>query len=383
MLKIEKPIKIAFVIWSLAGMGGSERVVYDIVRKIDKRRFSIIVISFEDGPVRKLYEKIGVKVISIVKEKKIDQKFVKRLRNALLDEDIDIVNPHHFGPFLYSFIATMFSRIRLVYTEHSRWQMEKLPFLKKIMNRIMLNKSDAVVAVSNQIREYYVQKLCLPRYQVHLINNGIEISAFQNVNYNQLRSKLGIGKNWKVIGIVANIRPEKNHQLLITAFSELMRIENDVCLLIIGQDYMDGYIQSLAHHLGISQRVLFLGKREDVPDLLNIFDIFCLASFYEGLPLTILEAMAAGIPVVGADVLGINEVIKHNENGLLFPSNDKEKLTETLLLLLRDDSLRHRLSSSGKDCVERHYSLPRMVDKYEHLFSFVLQNSKPGNISVV
>lgn len=246
----------------------------------------------------------------------------------------------------------------------------------------MLHNSDAVVAVSNQIMEYFIHKLYLPRDHVHIINNGIEISAFQNSKYNSLRSKLGIGRHWKVIGIVANIRPEKNHQLLIEAFSKLMRIENDLYLIIVGQDYMDGHIQSFVHHLGVSQRVLFLGKREDVPDLLSIFDIFCLPSLYEGLPLTILEAMAAGIPVVGADVLGINEVVKHNENGLLFPSNDQEKLTETLLFMLRDDALRHRLSSSGKDCVDRHYSLHRMIDQYEHLFSFVLQNSKPGNICV-
>jgi glycosyltransferase involved in cell wall biosynthesis len=141
--------------------------------------------------------------------------------------------------------------------------------------------------------------------------------------------------------------------------------------VIVGHDYLEGEIQSFARRLGVGERALFLGKREDVPGLLSIFDVFCLPSIYEGLPLTVLEAMAAGIPVVGADVLGINEVVRHNENGLLFPSNEQEKLEECLHLLLEDDALRRRLSLAGRDSVKERYSIEKMIENYEHLFRSV------------
>lgn len=369
--KVRRSTKIAFVIWSLAGMGGSERVVYDIVRNMDRGAFSTIVIGFEDGPARALYENMGVKTAIIMKEKKIDPGFVKRFRRILMEEEIDIVNPHHFSPLLYSMLATRFSRVRLVYTEHSRWQLEQLPRVKKIVNWVMLQRADAVVAISDQIMEYYTRRLWLPKNRVHLVNNGIEISAFQRPGQGHLRQKLGITGNAKVIGAVANIRPEKNHRLLVAAFSALLKRGLDLFLVIVGHDYLEGEIQSFARRLGVGERALFLGKREDVPGLLSIFDVFCLPSIYEGLPLTVLEAMAAGIPVVGADVLGINEVVRHNENGLLFPSNEQEKLEECLHLLLEDDALRRRLSLAGRDSVKERYSIEKMIENYEHLFRSV------------
>lgn len=363
--------KLAFVVWSLAGMGGSEKVVYDIVRGLDKRRFSSIIVSFEDGPLKSLYEKMGVKTYCTCKTKKIDFEFVRRFREILIDERVEIINPHHFSPLLYTFIATRFSSIKVVYTEHSRWQLEQLSLPKKIANRFILGNIDAIIAISNQIRDYYTNNLRISKDRIHLISNGIDVTAFQNVKDNGLRSKLGIEQNEFVIGIIAHIRPEKNHKLLVSAFSSLLETCRNVRLVVVGQDFMNGELQSFTRQLGIAERVLFLGKRDDVPDLLKTFDIFCLPSIKEGLPLTILEAMAAGVPVIGADVLGINEVVKHNENGLLFPSNDQKKLKECLVLLLKDDPFRRHLSCSGENSVEKKYSLNNMIAQYENIFNIM------------
>jgi glycosyltransferase involved in cell wall biosynthesis len=364
-------IKVAFILWSLIGMGGSERVVYDITRNLDRQRYSVLIISFEDGPVRTLYEKLGIKVYTISKKNNYDLGFVHSLRKILKDEAINIVNPHHFGPLLYTFVATRLMNIKLVYTEHSRWQLEQLTTLKKVLNLIMLWRSAAVVAISKQTQNYYSQSLMLRESSVHLITNGIDIAIYKKKKKCHLRQSLGIGDHEKVIGMVAHLRPEKNHKLLISAFSNLARIMNDVKLILVGADGMDGEIQKYAAQSDGSDKILFLGSRNDIPELLDIFDIFCLPSVYEGLPLTILEAMAAGVPVIGSDVLGINEVVVNNVNGLLFPSNDDQKLTETLLLLLKDSSLRYRLSSAGKSFVAQQYSLDNMIKKYDELFQII------------
>jgi glycosyltransferase involved in cell wall biosynthesis len=367
--------KVAFVVWTLEGMGGSEKLVYDLCGKLDRNKYDVIVISLRDGPVREQYEQIGTKVYVTSEDgRSCFWSKVAALRKILFEEFVHVVNAHHFGPLLYSFFATMFSSIRLVYTEHSQWQLEQLPLFLKILNRIFLGRVYAVVAISKQIQDYYLDKLWLRSEKVHLIFNGIDLAAFKRGDKHhaeQLRQGLGIRTDEKVIGSVANLRPEKNHKLLISAFSLAAKSVANVRLVLVGADCMEGEIQRFARHSGVSDRILFLGKREDVPDLLSIFDIFCLPSVHEGLPLTVLEAMASGIPVIGTDVLGINELVVNNVNGLLTPSNNVKNLSEGILLLLTDEHLRKRLSRTAKKLVDENYDLDKKVEEYESLFHLV------------
>ena len=367
-------IRIAFVVWTLEGMGGSERVVYDIVRKLDKKIFSPYIISFREGPDRKVYEDIGVRVKVFFKKKRFDLKFIIRFKKILLSERIDIINPHHFSPFFYSFLATYRARTKLVYTEHSKWQLEELHGLERILNRIMLLKSDAVIAISKQIEEYYLNSLGLKRDKIYLIQNGIDLERYKKVNCNHLYQEFGIKPHEKVIGIVANIRPEKNHKILISAFSLVAKEVRDVRLVLVGIDLMEGEVQRFASKSDVADRIIYAGPRNDVPELLNLFDVFCLPSFHEGLPLTVLEAMAAGTPVIGSDVLGINEVISHNENGLLFAKNDEKSLAENIQKLLGDTRLRDRLSKSGRSFVEKNHCLDEKVKEYDRLFRMLCHN---------
>jgi L-malate glycosyltransferase len=364
----DNKINIAFVLWTLEGMGGSERVVYDIARKLDSKAYSLVIVSFRNGPVREIYEKLGAKVYVIPKQKRIDFRFVYKIRKALLDENTHIVSAHHFSPLFYSFLVTRWTKIKLVYTEHSRWQLEHLSFIKKTLNRILLTKVNKVIAISKQIEDYYLNTLLLKKKHVCLISNGVDLAIYKERNCNYLRKELGIKKHEKILGMVANIRPEKNHKLLISSFDVVAKEMKDIRLLFIGLDCMGGQVQSFVAKSEAAKRVLILGERNDVPELLNIFDVFCLPSINEGLPLTVLEAMASGVPVIGADVLGINEVITNNVNGLLFPNNDEKRLVEAIKILLSDKKLSDRLSEAGKSFVKKKYSLADKVKEYDHLF---------------
>jgi L-malate glycosyltransferase len=356
-------------------MGGSEKVVYDLVSKIDRNAYEPIIISFSDGPVRELYEGIDIEVFVVRKERRVDLHFVRGLRRILRDENVGIVNAHHFGPLLYTELAVMRLPIKIVYTEHSRWQIEELSGAKKFINRILLAKADALVAISRQIEDYYVSELKLKKDKVHFISNGINLSAFRGGENIPLRRGLGIKDSEKVVGIVANLRPEKNHKVLISAFSVVATQLRNVRLVIVGLDCMDGEVQRLASESPAADRILFLGCRKDIPEILSTFDVFCLPSLYEGMPLTVLEAMASGVPVIGADVLGINEVIKDGENGLLFKSNDEKGLAEALYRLLQDGVLQRRLSRTAGLFVEAEFSLDEKVNEYENLFRSVCRNT--------
>jgi len=320
----KRRIKLFFVIWTLEGMGGSEQVVYDIVRNLNPGSYSLGIISFKDGPIRALYESLGIKVHVITKQKGLDVEFIWQLRKLILSEKVEIINPHHVAPFLFSFIATRFSKVRVVYTEHSRWQIENMSELEKLILAWMLKRADMNVVISKQLEEYYRNDLVIPKEKIRLIVNGVDIERYKFRQKTDKKREFGLAENSKVVGMVANIRPEKNHKLLISGFSEIAKHDEGVHLLLIGPDMMDGEIHQFAKTCEASDKIHFLGEREDVNDLLNMIDVFCLTSIHEGMPLTVLEAMASGVPVIGSDVMGINEVIQDEKNGLLFPLNDKK-----------------------------------------------------------
>ena len=367
--------RIAFILWTLGGMGGSEKVVYDLSRKLDPAAYNVVIIGFSDGPARRLYEEFGATVHALTKGAGFDLSLVGALRRVLLRERIDVVSAHHFGPLLYTFLAIIGLKAKLVYTEHSKWQLEQLSPSKKLLNRLMLSRADAIVAISKQIEEYYLRRLLVKKRRLHFITNGIDFASFRSSNGPSLRQRLGIGEREKVIGIIANLRQEKNHKLLISAFGTVAKSMRETRLVLVGFDCMDGELQRFAARSQASDKILFLGSRHDVPDLLAMFDIFCLPSIHEGLPLTVLEAMAAGVPVVGADVMGINEVVAHDVNGLLFPCNDEARLADTLLRLLRDEDLRSRLARAGESFVAEHFSLDDEVSSYDRLFGLVCRSS--------
>jgi len=361
-------IRIAFVLWSLEGMGGSESVVFDIVRKLDKNLFEVLVIGLKDGPVRQLYEEIGVKIEVVSKTQKYDFGFVQRIRHVLKKEKIHLVNAHHFEPLLYSFLATRMTKIKLIYTEHSVWQYLEMDFLKRNLCNFILWNTDAIVAISKQLLQYYRDNPFVSKHKTHLIINGIDLSRFKCADRTKLKKELGFRPNDILIGVVANLRPEKNHKVLISAFSKLSETLIDSHLVLVGLDCMDGEIQLYASSMRAADRIHFLGYRQDVTGLLNIFDVFCLSSVNEGLPLVLLEAMACGVPVVGSDVMGINEVITDNVNGLLFPNGDETMLVEKIKKLLREDSLRFKLHKAGLAYVKEKYCLDDKVREYTNLF---------------
>ena len=365
-------IRIAFVLWTLEGMGGSEHVVYDIVRKLDKDRFDVLVISFKEGPVRRTYEKLGVKVEVILKKKKLDLGFIKRMRTILKKENIHLLNAHHFSPLLYSFLSTRITGIKLIYTEHSVWQYLEMGVLKKILSYFLLWNTDAIVAISKQLIQYYSDSPFISRKKISLIINGIDLMRFKSIDSTMLKKQLGFKSDDILIGMVANIRPEKNHKILISAFSEISRILTNSHLLLIGLDCMDGEVQRFALSMKNAERIHFLGPREDIPDILNILDVFCLPSVHEGLPLTILEAMACGVPIIGSDVMGINEVITDKTNGLLFPDGDETVLAEKIKMIIKNDSLRIQLRRAGIAYVKENYCLDNKIKEYISLFQKLL-----------
>ncbi|MEK6560454.1 MAG: glycosyltransferase, partial [Nitrospirota bacterium] len=181
--------------------------------------------------------------------------------------------------------------------------------------------------------------------------------------------ELGIKENGLVVIHVANLKPVKGHRFLLHDFAEIIRQAPDMKLLLIGKDELNGSLHRLAAQLDIADNVLFLGTRQDVPDLLSAADICVLPSLSEGMSNAILEYMAAGKPVVATNVGGNPELIKNGFNGFLVAGENVEELKNALLALIKDGGKRQAMGANGFMRVKQEFSMEKMVRKYEELFN--------------
>jgi len=178
--------------------------------------------------------------------------------------------------------------------------------------------------------------------------------------------------------MVANLRKIKNHIFLLKAFEALLYEIKNVKLLLIGQGFTndnetsESEIRNFVSNNCLENRVLLLGYRSDIPELLNIIDIVCLTSFKEGLPISLIEAMAAGLPIVGTDVDGIRNVIVPNRNGFLVQLGDITGLKNVLVNLLQNKELRNKMGQESLALAKQMYSLDQCINQYQGLFISIM-----------
>lgn len=369
-------INVLFVMIQME-MGGAERLIYNLASRLDRRRFNPSVAWLQGSKVLKEFSDLGIPLHYVPKGKGLDVSAMSGLRDIVRKNGIHVVNAHHFMPMVYSFYGCKIkSSVKLIYTEHSEWEIEQIPWIWKELGIYMLNRSDAVVGVNEKVSQAVQKTFRVRPSKTHTIRNGVDTeaagAAFDRAG---LKKKLGIRDGEKVIGAVANFRKNKNHIFLLKAFEALAESRKDVKLLLIGQGFKhdpensEEDLRRFVNESGMSEKVLFLGYREDIPELLSVMDAFCLTSYKEGLPISLIEAMAAGLPVIGTEVEGIREVIEDGKNGLLVKPDDVEGLKKALSTLLLDRALRARLGEVSRATAERVYSFKNCLESYEDLFT--------------
>jgi glycosyltransferase involved in cell wall biosynthesis len=211
-----------------------------------------------------------------------------------------------------------------------------------------------------------------PAHKLFVIPNGIEPEVFQRVSRTEARTHLGIEENTPVIGFVGRLEPQKGLSYLIEAVAQLIRDWPTLMCIVVGDGSLRSSLQRQAIQLDVKDKVHFLGYRPDVPALLPAFDIFVLPSLYEGLPYTILEAMAAGIPVIATDVAGTRDVVRDGETGLLVPPGDVPALREAIRQIFDNQELKSKLAQAGRQIVVHDFRLEDCVHRMEKLYQDVL-----------
>ena len=357
-------------------MGGSERLVHNLALRLDRGRFNPSVAWLIGCEPLKEFEDLQVPLHYVPKTKRVDFSTMQKFARIIETESIDIVNAQHFMPTFYAYYGCkLASKKALVYTAHSKWEIEDIPLKWRVAGGYLLRRIDASVGVAPDVSRAIRSVFKTKASKTVTIENGVDIDAFTpRKNAVGLRTQLGLTERDTVIGIVGNLKAVKNHLLLLQAFARVAEELENVKLLIVGRGSMgesddtEDDVRLFVNNHRLTERVLFLGYRTDIPELLQVMDVFCLTSLREGLPIGLMEAMATGLPVVGTNVEGIRDVITPNVDGILVELGDVTELRNALVGLIRDERRRNKLGRAGHEKATQKYSLRRCVREYEQLF---------------
>ncbi|MGD1890234.1 MAG: glycosyltransferase [Cyclobacteriaceae bacterium] len=320
-------------------VGGGESHLLSLVKNIDKSIYEPIVLSFTDGPMIDSLREWGIKVHIIPTERPFNPTVWKKVKHLLNDEGIDIVHVH--GTRAYSNVvwAAKALSIPIIYTVHGWSFHDSLPKIARklriITEKWLVSQADTVISVSpsDQVtgRNHFGQ------LESTVITNGVDLSKFNpSADYKDIRAEYGISKKVTLLGYIQRVTKQKDPISMIEAFSLILKQEPTVRLLMIGEGELKKAAVDKAKELNVDSFIYFDDFRQDVPDILNAIDIYCLPSLWEGLPIGLLEAMAMEKPVIATQVDGTKEVIESGKNGLMIKPKDREGLANATLLLIKD-----------------------------------------------
>lgn len=365
----DRPLRVMQVTHDL-GIGGLPRVVVTLCRTMDRARFHVSVLCLNaTGPLAEELAEVGVPVHQIPGTPGRPDYFAfLKVARVLREQRIDVVHTHNTQPLIDAGLAALLARVPThIHTDHGR----EFPDKRRYMwaERLLSRFCDHVVGVSEETSRDLVRWEKLDPAKVLTIRNGIDGSQFDDpVDVERKREELEIESDAPVVGAVTRLTEEKGVEYLLRAVPALRERLENVVVVIAGYGPLEGALRRMAAELGVGEAVRFLGPRRDVPELLQLFDVFALPSLREGLPMGILEALAAGCPVVATAVGGVPAALEAGRLGLLVEPARPEELTEALTRVLSDGALRDRLSWEGRRAFRERFSARAMTRAYEELY---------------
>ncbi|HID96146.1 MAG TPA: glycosyltransferase [Candidatus Latescibacteria bacterium] len=235
------------------------------------------------------------------------------------------------------------------------------------------SRVDRIIAISEGVRKVLIQD-GVPPERIVVVHSGIDLKRFGNLdNSRSLYRDLGLSGREKLVGIVAALAPHKDHVNFLNASQIVAGVRPDTRFLIVGEGEGKEGLKGLVKKLDLEGYVIFTGFRNDIPKVLSTLDVFVLSSYLEGLCTSILEAMAAGLPVVATSTGGVPELVKDGDNGILVPPQNPKALAEGILRILNNPSLAMRLGRAGKDFA-LNFSADKMVEDTETIYRSILQS---------
>lgn len=362
-------------------VGGVENLLLNIIKNHDKRRFTPIVCSLSDkGVIGVDIEALGTEVICLNKlSHRFDYTIVNDLCGVIKARDVKILHTAQYHANLYGRLAARKTDVPCVVSSmHSVYTRDR-KINRRIINHLLSRYCDRIIAVSGAVRDDILKYDRVSGDKVEVIHNGIDLERFAGSGPAAAKREFGIPMEAPVIGTIGRLVREKGHKYLIEALSIVLKKFPETRLMLVGDGPLRADLDSLARAFGVHKNVIFTGMRADVPDMLASTDIFAFTSLWEGFGNALLEAMAAGKPVVISDLPSFKEITGTEKIGFTAPVGDSAALAGHLLKLLADPGL---CKEFGRNARKRAalFSIQSTVKAYEKLYLEVLVNKGFGSL---
>ncbi len=336
------PVRVMQVVLSLSP-GGTERLVIDICRRLGNG-FDVSVCCLDDeGAWASELRDRDIEVIALNRRPGFRPGIGREIAHLAKQRGVDVLHCHQYSPFVYGRIAKYWlPRLKLVYTEHGRLSDAPPTWKRQLVNPVLGRFDGPIVAVSDELRRFMIDSR-FPRERVAVIHNGIDAATLPTPgDRHRARALLGLKDEALVAVSVARLDPVKDFPCLLDAFALVRQVVPHAHLLIVGDGPERAALEARAAQPDLAGSVEFLGLRPDVRAVLPAADLYVNSSISEGVSITILEAMAAGVPVVATAAGGTPEVLADGNAGVLVPVRDPVRLAQAIIALAADPRRAHR-----------------------------------------
>ena len=299
------------------------------------------------------------------------------LLRIIRETRVAILHSHEFFMNTLGLVASWMTGVPLVATVHGRnYYADR--FRRRAAYRLVARLA-RMVAVSEDVRLFLAHRVGISHRRITVIPNGVPLNhAPSDDKTSAVRESLGLHRHSQVVGVVGSLYPVKGHKYLIEGSPQVIARIPHAAFLVVGRGRLREELEAHTRRLGVASHFRFLGHRDDVSDLLALCHVFVLPSLSEGMPLALLEAMAAGVPPIATRVGGVSEVLEDGKTGLLVPPQDSDALAKGIVSLLSDRTRAQQMAQSAREMVTSRFSLAGMVQAYQGLYAQLIQRPPHG-----
>lgn len=362
--------------------GGAERQVFELAQRLDKKRFNVHLRILHQDYVPAEIKGLGIYAQALGMKRIYGLDGLRKgceFARFLKKERIDVLMTYHFSSDLWGAYWGRKTNARIISNRRDEGFWKK--WFHRLAYRLTNRRVDKICVVSKAVLRKVIAEEGISPQKVSLFYSGVDFNRFETkADSLGLKRKIGLTDTATIIGCVGNLKPVKGHKFLIEAAKEILVSFPDTHFVFAGEDEFEikGTLEQEIQRNNVNSNVHLLGRRTDIPRLLQIMDICVLPSLSEGLSNTLLEYMAGGKPIVATNVGGNPELIHDNVNGLLVKKADAKDLAEKITYLLGNKEEKIRLGENAKQDVEKIFSIGIMVEKYEKLFAGLTGEINPA-----
>lgn len=361
--------------------GGSETLALDVCRNAKRFGIDLTFVATGGGELEKDFENSGVDYIRLQRNLPIDIDLVLKLRKIIKERDIDIVQGYQPVEVLHLYLATIgLKNVKCILAHHGGGLFlasAKNRFMSKILSRLV----DANITCSRGIFSWLREEVGLDTSKnFYLVYNGVDERKLQTIGKNSIKQELNLDENSLLFGMVANFMSTntKDQKTICRALPKVFEEFENANFVFVGEvkeggeEYFEECLK-ICDENGIGDRVFFLGSRNDIPDILALLDIFVFSSLHEGLPISIIEAMFAKVPIIVSDIPPLLEIADNGKNAEIFQIKNDIELSKKIIKLMRGEDLKKSLVQNSYDFAQRNFSMKAHFGNLLHLYKNLLE----------